>query len=415
MAKIFAFITKELTTLFRDRTALLLVFAAPLVLTLIMGAAFSGLSGGGGLTAVPLVVVNLDEGPLGAQLVEVLQAPALAELLEVTVATDAAAARAQVDADEVAGALIFPANLTEQVQGNAGSATAQAAQLEVYTNPGRPIGSGVVQSLAQRLAQQLAAGRLGASVTLAQLLQSGRLTPDQLAEAATAIGQRAATESVNRQLITFNSTIAASAPEAEAPNVITFFAPGIAVLFLMFSMAAGGRSLLVEHQNGTLARLRASPTNGAVILLGKISGVLFSGWLQLEVFILVSTLFMGVGWGDPLGVGVLMVLVVAATAALGMVIASLARTLSQANTIGSAVVMTLAAIGGNFIPRQQYPEFLRYISYIGPNAWALEGFAKLANGATLADLGLELGALGLMTLVFFGIALVGFRKLVNAH
>jgi len=75
--------------------------------------------------------------------------------------------------------------------------------------------------------------------------------------------------------------------------------------------------------------------------------------------------------------------------------------------------MVLAAVGGNFVPRLDFPAWLRAVSYIGPNAWGIEGFQMLASGARLSDLAPVLAALGVMTMVFLGLALWGLRRLVK--
>ena len=49
--------------------------------------------------------------------------------------------------------------------------------------------------------------------------------------------------------------------------------PGMALMFLMFTVSYGGRSLLVEEATGTLPRLLVSPTTVTQILAGKIFGI----------------------------------------------------------------------------------------------------------------------------------------------
>lgn len=407
MQKILAFTFKELITLLRDRTAFLLTLVAPLILTAVMGFAFGGFSGGGtGLARIPLVVVNDDAGSLGKALVNLLTSEALSALLNPTLLTDAAEGRAQVDADKMAAVVIIPANLTQQVMDG------EQPTIDVYVNPGRPISAGVVRGIVERFAQQVAAGMTGATVTIEQLISSGRLAPQEAATTAPQIGERVALQSVERQLIAIKN-ISPLAETGDSASVLNLFAPGIAILFLMFTMAASARSLLNEQQMGTLARLRSTPTSGVEILAGKISGTLFIGLLQMTVLIAATSLMMGVQWGNPVGVAIHTLLTVTAIASMGLVIASFARSAGQANAIGSAVVMVLAAIGGNFIPRGQYPPFLQTLSLIGPNAWGIEGYQKLAQGATLSGLVPEMIALSLMTVVFFTVALIGFRKLVR--
>lgn len=406
MTKILAFTLKELTLVFRDRTGLLLMLVAPLALTALMGFAFSNVNTGG-LAPIEVVIVNQDEGPLGQQVLEALEKN-LSDLLTITLETDAAAARQMIDDDQAAAAVILPTDLSARIMA---AAADESTTIEIYANPGRPIGAGVVKTVFARFIQQMTAARLGTSVTIEQLIHSGRLAPQDAGAVAEKLGGRVAEAFIQRQLVTVQGTTVALAGEGQF-NFLAYYAPSIAIMFLMFTMAGSARSLLNEKEIGTLARLRSTPTTAGEILGGKISGVFFVGLTQMTILIF-ATHFMGVRWGDPLAVGVFTALVVAAIGALGLVIASIAQSHAQANVIGSAVVMILSAVGGSFLPRAAYPEWLRTLSLIGPNAWGIEGFQKLTQGATLGDLGGELLALTVMTVVFFSIALVGFRRLVR--
>ena len=71
MHKLWTIGRKDLVVLFRDRAALILMLAAPLALTVGLGMVTGSFSGGGqtGLRDIPLIVVNLDQGPLGEGLV----------------------------------------------------------------------------------------------------------------------------------------------------------------------------------------------------------------------------------------------------------------------------------------------------------------------------------------------------------
>ncbi len=407
MRKILVIMIKELTVVARDRTALLLMIVAPLGLTAVMAFAFSGLNTGA-LSPIDVVVANQDEGDLGQAFVNLLQSEALKELVNPTLGGDADAARQSVDEGKAAVAVILPAGLSERVTSGEGD----PARIVVYGDPGQPISSGVIRGLVERFSQQVAAGALGAQVTVTQLVQSGRLTLADISTAAPEIGRRVAQESVNRQLISVTNVVSGE-PSESGFNFLQYFAPGIALLFLMFSLASSARSLLTERDSGTLARLRSTPTRAWELLGGIVAGVLATGLLQMVVLILATTWFVGVRWGEPVALAVHVLLTVSATASMGLVIATVARTVSQANTIGSAVVMVLAAIGGNFIPRQIYPAWMQSVSYIGPNAWGIEGFQKLAAGGTLVDLRVEIIALLVMSALFFSIAVWGFRRLVR--
>ena len=405
--KVLAITFKEVLIVLRDRMTLLLLLAAPLALTLVMSFAFSRVSQGG-IGQIRVAVVNQDEGDLGQALTGLLQSSDLSDLLIVTPAADPAAARALVDADKAAAAVIVPAGFSQQALSTSGG----GARLELYGNPGRAISTGVVRGILERFAQQVSAGVVGARVTVQQLVESGRLAAAQVSAAAPEIGQRVALAAGQRQLVTIQMT-APNGPTTGRFDYLAYYAPSMATLFLMFAMMSAARTLLAEREAGTLDRLRASPLLAVELLGGKILGVFFIGLMQMAALILVSHFFMGVAWGEPLEVAAHTVMVVAATAALGLVIAALARTAGQANAMGSTITMVLAAVGGNFVPRLDFPAWLRAVSYIGPNAWGIEGFQMLASGARLSDLAPVLAALGVMTMVFLGLALWGLRRLVK--
>ena len=64
---------KDTLVRFRDRNAILLMIAAPLLISLVMGAAFGGQGGDTSpIYEIPVVLVNADEGDLGESFVEIL-------------------------------------------------------------------------------------------------------------------------------------------------------------------------------------------------------------------------------------------------------------------------------------------------------------------------------------------------------
>src|SRR5688500_6504707 len=112
MTKLLAIGLKDLTLAFRDRAALILMLAAPFVLTLGLGFASGRFSCGGAsgaLTAISVVVVNQARGPLGQLLADVFVSDDRAALPEPSTALAPGAARRMVEDDEVAAAVIIPA------------------------------------------------------------------------------------------------------------------------------------------------------------------------------------------------------------------------------------------------------------------------------------------------------------------
>ena len=198
MKKIFNIALKDLLINFRDPMGLVLMLVAPLALTLVIAAAFGGVGGGGsaGLADIPVVIVNHDTGDLSPYLVEAFYSEELAELVEPSTVNDDTAARAAVDADEVAAAVIIPDNFSESilpaglVQGDISSLDSKIVSVvEVYANPGRPVSATVIRSIVDTVLNQFVSGRIGSEITINQLIASGRLSPAEAQQQGMIIGQ----------------------------------------------------------------------------------------------------------------------------------------------------------------------------------------------------------------------------------
>ena len=63
--------------------------------------------------------------------------------------------------------------------------------------------------------------------------------------------------------------------------------------------------------------------------------------------------------------------------ALGLLVATLARTESQVAAYATFLVITMAGISGCFMPRDWQPQLMRQISLITPHAWALIAYDQL--------------------------------------
>jgi ABC-2 type transport system permease protein len=192
-------------------------------------------------------------------------------------------------------------------------------------------------------------------------------------------------------------------------NLLSFFAPAMAVFFLMYTVTQGGRSILQERYDGTLPRMLVAPATAAQILGGKVAGIFLSGVAQVGVLILACTIFFGLRWGAPLGVLLLVIFVAAAATGWGLLIASLSTTPNQISSVGTALMLIFGILGGSFANLQGSP-LLQTLGKITPNAWAQDGFVTLATGGNAADLLIPLLALLIMAAVLFVAAALIFQR-----
>ena len=413
MKKLFLIGLKDLKLMFRDRAALVFMLLAPFLLTIGMGfvtGRFSGSSSG--LSDIPVVIVNLDNEQLGNALADVFASQELAELMEPTESSDPEAARQLIDDDEAAAAVIIPEGFTrsiipaEETALNESFVQPEPVKIEVYANPSRPTSSGVVKAIVDEFVSRVEEGRTSGMTSIVQLIQAGLLDPQSAEREASALFQDV--EQTENTTITLKTNTEGA--EAVEFDILAYMAPGMALLFLMYTVSYGGRSILAERSQGTLPRLLVSPTSTLQVLGGKVLGIFFMGVAQVGILILASTILFGVKWGDSLGLAVLILATVLGATGWGLLITAIARTPGQVASLGTATMLIFGILGGSFIDLDQMPALVQTLSKITPNAWSLDGFTTLALGGTLPNLREPITALVIMGTLLFSISVVLFSR-----
>ncbi|MBC7878129.1 MAG: ABC transporter permease [Anaerolineales bacterium] len=416
MLKTFLIGLKDLKIAFRDRAAIVFMLLTPFLLTIGMGLVtgrFSSNDSSGALN-IPIVIVNLDNDSLGDALVEVFNSEELADLVEPTISQDAEAARTLVDEDETTVAIIIPSGFTQSIFSE-NINQSENIQIEFYANPSRPTSAGIVKTILDGFMARVDEMRVGSITSVAQLIISGRISPEQANAVGEEMGARFENTSTdfNETLITLNTST--NETETNEVDMLAFLAPGMALMFLMYTVSYGGRSILAEKAGGTLPRLLVTPTNSMQILGGKVFGIFLTGAAQMLILIGATTLFFQLQWGDVIGVVLLVFAAVFGATGWGLFITALARTPAQVGSVGTAVMLIFGILGGSFFEVENLPVIAQMFSKITPNAWALDGFTSLAFGGNLASLTTPLLALLTMGIVLFLISalLFGRKNLVQ--
>jgi ABC-2 type transport system permease protein len=410
MRKILLIGLKDLILVIRDKAALTFMLLAPFLLTLGLGAVTGAFgSSSSGISQMKIILVNQDGGQLGRALVDLFQSADLADLVAPALVADPETARAQIDAGDAVAAIIIPAGFTDNIiPANNQALSGEALQIEVYKNPLSPVSAGVIQSIVEEFISRVETGRVGGQVIVTQMLAAGLITPDQVNAIALEMGQRQANAVDQAPAIALQA--AQSGQPQKAFNPMAYMAPGMALMFLMYTVSNGGRSILTEQALGTLPRLLVSPTNGAQVLIGKILGVYVTGVIQMFILIEACSALFGIQWGDSVGILVLVLAAVFAATGWGMLVTSLARTPGQVSSIGTAIMLIFGILGGSFIQVSIMPGWFQVFSKITPNAWGLDGFTILGLGGSLADLGKPLLGLAVMGLVLFAVSIFVFSR-----
>jgi ABC-2 type transport system permease protein len=401
---------KDLQILYSDPAALLLMLAAPFVLTLALGAitgAFNQSSPG--ISGIPLILANQDAGELGASLVEAFGSPELGGLFTPTQSEDIPGARQQVVQDATAALIIIPKGFSASLLPDPASGqTGPAAPLEIYTSPVRPNSAMIIEAVTAEIIHTLEIGAASGQVALEGLVRSGRLSGDPQEAGAYRWQLQERLQTGSKPAITVK--LGSSTAAAEPVNYLEYLAPAMATFFLMYTVAQGARSLLLEREHGTLARMLTTPTSSAQVLGGKLLFVFLAGVIQVGGLVLASGLLFNLSWGSPLGVLLLILSVCLAATGWGILLASLAKTYWQIGSIGSAMMLIFGLLGGTFIPISMLSEPVRWLARITPNYWANLGFATLSEGGGLADILPMVAWLLVMAAILFTISVLAARQ-----
>ena len=442
MRKLWVLALKEIRVTIRDLGALVSLVVSPLLLTLAIGAAF-GAGGSATLSDIPVLVLDQDQGAFSEELRAAFEAQQDEGLLSLTYVSDGAAARRQVEADEAAALVIIPEGMSASilplgplVQEQMGldvfemsgediealsleqriklgeiyqqsqQTEVEPAVVEIYASPEYQISASVVKGIVQSVLERINMTVAGINVIVAETVEGQMAAGGDAMASSFGLGSPNFDQQESTALPIKVEVVSSS---GRSFSWLDYSATSMAVLFLMFGVTSGGRTLLAERMTGTLPRLLTSPTGSLVILIGKMAGIVLTGLLQVGV-LWGATSLIGAYWGAPLGVAVAILALVVAATGVGAVISAWSKTPGQAGALGTAVTLVGAAASGSFLPRENLPAWLQKISFITPNAWGIEIFGRLQSGEGLRGIFPLLAGLAGLTASYYLIAALGFRR-----
>lgn len=194
--------------------------------------------------------------------------------------------------------------------------------------------------------------------------------------------------------------------EKKSNPIISFYAAGIAVMFLLFSASGAGGTLLDEVDSGTLERLLTSHAGMGTVLFAKWLYTMLLGVFQITVMFLWGMLVFKLDLLPHLPGFFLMTFVTAGAAAgFGLVLATLCKSRQQLGGLSTILILTQSALGGSMFPRFLMPESIRKIGNFTFNAHALDGYqAVFWRDARLIELWPQVAILVTLTIVFLTVA-----------
>jgi ABC-2 type transport system permease protein len=373
--KALAIVGVNLRRMVRYRANLFFMLIFPMLLLLVVGAAF-----GGGFTPRLGVVVVGEAGPLADRLVDAL---ADAEDLQIERVDSEDAMRTAVERGELSAGLVIPAGYDDAV------AAGEQIDLPYLARPdanGQQLGIAVRGVVAEQGAL-LRAARFAAAET------NGSFA-DGLDAAGAAASQVAP--------VTVRTTTVGEALFPEDLGRFDIGASSQLLLFVFLTSLAGSPALIEVRRLGVSRRMLASPTPVRTILAGETLGRVAIALVQGAIIMLGAGLLFGVNWGDPIAAVVLLTVFALVAGGAAMVMGAAFRTEQQAVAVGLMLGLGLAALGGSMVPIELFSGTMQTIAKITPHAWANEAFAELVRrDGDLLDIAPQLGVLAGYALVLF--------------
>lgn len=368
---------KDLRQRLRDRSAIVLGLLAPLVIAALMSVAFRGAES----FHFTLAVADEDHSAVSAGLLASLRQPALRDVMTVRTVRDQAAAAAAVHGRTAQAGLTVPQGFAAALAG------AAPRSLVTLTSVNNTTAASVVRSIASSFVAQLDADRLSVVTALAAGAPPSALSRLQAEAATLTIPERAVQHPLG----------------AHPLSVVSYYSPAMAIFFLLFTISFTARSFFVDRAQGMIERIRAAPVRPVEVLAGKSLAAFVFGLASLSVVAVVTSAGFGARWGDPLGVGLVCLALVCSVVSLTALVIGVSRTQRQAEGISSAVVFTLALIGGNFVSIANTPPLLQRLALCTPNGWALRAFTDMSTAGG-----------GIATAVVPVLAILAFSAVVAA-
>jgi ABC-2 type transport system permease protein len=188
---------------------------------------------------------------------------------------------------------------------------------------------------------------------------------------------------------------------------------GLALMMLMFTAAA---TLIKEKDKGTILRLRISNMTTAEWLLAVSLAQVIIGLLAMGLTYLTAVVLGYQTTGSLIAMTVVGILSCLAIISISVLVAGWLRTIFDLMTIGCFPFFILMFFSGGMFPIPTIPLFTFgglsiNVNDVLPTTHSITAFGKILNqGAGLGDVSFEMGAIVVLTILYFAIGIWLFTK-----
>jgi len=372
-----------LLLLANDRVGLILMFAMPLILVVIVTAiqdsAFKMINN----KAINMLVSNDDDGKQGAELIALLNSSNMFNITE-TKGLDSSALKQAILEDNVLTAIYIGRDFSAKL-----SARAESVSSAILADfgLGNEDGDVVAVALPELIFLHDPVLQENYCYSIMNILFA-HLKNIESKNIIGAFYLEMNIDSKEKDLFGSNSEpvpikriSATRSGKSKMPNSTQHNVPAWTVFAMFFMVVSLGANIVKERTLGSFLRLKTMPSSFAVVVASK--QLVYIGVALLQVIFIFSVgIFVFPVLGLPplvlpgVASGLLFMTFMSALAAVSyaVLIGSLAQTHEQANGVGAVSIIIFAALGGIWVPAFAMPDYMQVAGSFSPLYWCLEGF-----------------------------------------
>jgi len=426
MIPFLALVRKDLRLFFNDRRAVVVGLLVPILCGSFFGYLFGGQRGKAETSRMQILAIDQDGSAISRSIIDQLTGD---KNLEVKPSTPDEA-REMVRKGKAIAAIAIPHDFGIQA-GQAFFSNAEKPAISILYDPSHAMELAMVQGILsgavmQAVSKEVFGGQSGRELlnqSLARINAATQMPPTQKktlrdllssVERYNAEQSRPATSDQSAPpgglTIPFQSREEAitSSTGVEYNGYAHSFG-GMGIQFILFMGLDVGVRLLLLRQSGLWQRLRAAPLSRSALLGSRAcSAALISAFILFVLFTFARVIFGVHIQGSFLGFVGICVAFSLMTAAFGLMVAGLGKTVEA--TRGYAVMATLlmVMIGGAWVPTFVFPPWLQKLTVVIPTRWAMDGI----DGMTWRGLGLSSALAPIAVMLGFAL-LFGFAAVMT--
>jgi ABC-2 type transport system permease protein len=413
MTAFLALIRKDIRIFFQDRRAVIMSFAAPILIGSFFGYVFGGMSRSSDPGRITVLIVDQEQGTVSKEIIAKLSADKTLSIQQKNIEE----ARELVRKGKAPVAVVIPPDF--------GKLATQALftgkdrpKLMFYLDPSHQMESNMIKGMLtghvmQAVSKEAFSGELGKAnindslkaIESAQQMPSGeKVELKTLLQSVARYNQR--TQPKNQTdgselSIPFDSTEeAVTAKQGTDYNPYAHSFGGMAIQFILFFGIDVGIGMLLDRQRGLWKRFASAPLSKWTLLGSRV----VSAALIVMLILVVVFAFARITFGVKIEGSLPGFLAVAAafglmTSTYGLLIAALGKTPQAARGLSILATLLMVMLSGAWIPSSLFPGWLQNATKLVPARWAMDGL----DGMSWRGLGWQEAVLPVVILAGFAV------------